>query len=106
MPVHGVDAVQDGNLEPRVRGVPLQPVVEIGPRLQAVALLGVGGAAAQNGADEVGFDVRQILDVLLIGLGHLPDFFRQRHSRQQRFHLGVKRRQRPGLRRGGNSRAK
>ena len=106
VPVHRVDAVQDRNLEPRAPGVLLEPVVEIGPRLKAVAFLGVGRAAAQNGADEIAFDIRRILDVLLIGLGHLPDLFRQRHSRQQWFHLGVKRRQRLRLRRGGNSRAK
>jgi len=40
VPVHRVDAVQDRNLKPRVGGVPLKPVVEIGPRLQAVAFLG------------------------------------------------------------------
>ena len=106
VPVHRVDAVQDRDLEPRVGGVPLEPVVEIGPRLQAVAFLGVGGTAAQNGAHETGFDIRQVLDGFLIGLGHLADLLCQRHARQQWFHLGVERGKRLRLGSGGNGRAK
>ncbi len=52
VPVHGVDAVEQRDLQARVPGVLLQAVVEVGPGLEAVAFLGVGTAAAENRAEE------------------------------------------------------
>ena len=89
VPVHGVDAVEDRNLEPRVLRARLQAVVEIGPRLQAVAFLGVAAAAAEQRADKVVLDVGRILQFVLLGLRHLADLFLQGHPRQQRLGLGI-----------------
>ena len=89
VPVHGVDAVEDGNLEPRLLRARLQAVVEVGPGLQAVAFLGVGTAAAEQRADKVILDVGRVLQLVLLGLRHLADLFLQRHPRQQGFGLGI-----------------
>ena len=51
--VDGVDAIQNGDAEPRIGGARLQAVVKIGPGFEAVAFLGVRIAAAQQRAHEV-----------------------------------------------------
>src|SRR5471030_3563557 len=89
MAMHGVDAEENRDLEPGEAAMPLQPVVEIGPGLQAVALLGIGPAAAKNRPDEVALYVRDVFDELLIGLRHLADLFLQRHLCQKRLDLRV-----------------
>ena len=48
MAVYGVDAVEQGNLQPRERGVLLQAVVKIGPGLEAVTLFRIGRTAAED----------------------------------------------------------
>ncbi len=89
VPVYGVDAVEDRDLEPGVPRTRLQTVVEIGPGLQAVAFLGVGTAAAEQRTDEVLLDVGRVLEFVLLGLSHLADLLLERHLRQEGFSLGI-----------------
>ena len=88
--VDRVDAVDDRNAKPRLEGVLLALVVDIGPGFEAVALLRIGAAAAENRADEILFDVAEVvLDVLQLGLGHLADFFVERHLRDDWLDQGI-----------------
>jgi hypothetical protein len=73
--MHGVDAVEQRNAEPSLGRMVLNAGGEIRPCFAAVSGLRVGIAAAQDGAEEVGFNVRWILQKHLVGLGHLADFF-------------------------------
>ena len=86
MAVDGVDAVDDGNGEARLERVLLALVVDVGPSFEAIAFLGIGAAAAENRADEILFDVAEVvLDVLELRLGHLADLFVERHLGDDRF---------------------
>ena len=77
MAVHRVDAVKQRDFEPAETGVLLEAVVEVGPGFEAVALFGIGSAAAQNRAQEVTFDIGGMFDAGAIGLRDFPDFFRR-----------------------------
>ena len=87
--VHGVDAVEERNAQTRFFGVLLQAVVQIGPGLQAVAFLGIGIAAAEEGAEREVLDIGRIFERVLLGLGHLADLLVERHLREEGFDLSV-----------------
>ena len=86
--VDGVDAVEERDLQPRLQRVGLDTVIEVGPVLHAVGL-GVGVAAGEERAEEVGLDVLAVADLVLLGLDHLADLLLERHPGQQRLGLGV-----------------
>jgi hypothetical protein len=48
VPVYGVDTVENRNVQARVGGEALQPIIVIGPGFHAGAFFGIGIAAVQN----------------------------------------------------------
>jgi hypothetical protein len=91
--VKAVHAVQQRDGQSRLYRMLLVAVVEVGPGLERVAGLGVRVAAAEHRPEKVLLDIAIRLEERLVGLGHLPDFFIERHFRQQRIDLRIERRQ-------------
>ena len=94
--VHGVDAVEQRDLQARLDRLRLVHLVHRRPVLDAVRSR-IRAAAAQHRSDEERRDVGRVLDVLVIGLRHLPDLLFERHLRDDGRDLGIERLQ-PGLR--------
>ena len=84
--------------QPRVLRARLKTVVVIGPVFQTIAGLRIAAAAAEHSAEEKIFDFADILERSLISLDHLAHLLFQRHLRQQRLSLRVKRPKTPRLR--------
>ena len=81
--VHGVDAVEDGDVQPCGQRRPLIAVDHVRPRRR-----GVGrrhrAAARQQASEIVRGDLRRVgVHAGALGLGHLTDLLGQRHPRQQ-----------------------
>ncbi len=55
--------------------------------MRSLPVFGIGIAAAEDGAEAVVGDVVGVLDEELVGLGHLPDFFVERHLFQDGYRL-------------------
>ena len=81
--VHGVDAVEDRDVQARGQRGPLVAVDHVRPRLGRVR--GRHRAAAgQHAAELVAGDLRRVgVDVRALGLRHLADLLGERHARQQ-----------------------
>ena len=90
--VHGVDAVEERDLQARLEGMGLDVLVHRAPVLDGVGLR-IRIAAAQHRPEEVLLDVGPVLDEQLIGLGHLADLLVERHLREKGLGLGVERQQ-------------
>ena len=101
MPVHGVNAVKQGNPRPRFERSRLVTVIEIGPRLQVITGLRVGIAAAQKRSEVVSFNVVKAFQKHLVRLCHLPHFFFERQRGEKSSNLGIERREARCFRRGG-----
>src|SRR5205085_9600743 len=89
MPMHGINAVEDGDAEARPYGQRLIMVVQVCPRWQTVARLRVGAAAAQERAEMVRVYVLHVMERVLLGLCHLPDLLFERHACEHLAHLRV-----------------
>ncbi len=102
MPVNAIHAVENGDAKARLLAQRDEAIDGIGPGDEAVAFLRVRIAATQHGAEEQPLDVVLVLEIVELGLGHLPELFIERHARDERFHEGVEggERERPALARG------
>src|SRR6185437_11959673 len=78
--MNGVDAVKQRDAESRLLRARLKAVVVIGPIDEAVAGFRIGTAAAQDGAEKIGFNVARIFKTRRISLDHLAHFFFERHA--------------------------
>lgn len=85
--MHGINSVKQRNFQPRLQGQRLITVDHVQPVLRRVSRVGIRAAAAQQRAQSVLGDIRNIsADGLDVGLRHLADFFVERHLRQQMVH--------------------
>ena len=89
MAVDGINAVKQGNLQPRLQRLRLKTIGKIQPVLRRVAAGGIGRAAAQDGAEKIFFNVSLVFQRAGIHLHHLADFFVERHLREQGVGFGV-----------------
>ena len=87
--MHGVDAVEDRDLEPRAQGRVLVGLVVGGPGLDAVARGRILAAPVQDRAEEVARDVARLLQLGGVGLRHLADLLVERHPREEGVHARV-----------------
>ena len=79
MAVHRVNPVKQWNAQPALQGFGLVTVIDLGPILERVAVLGVRVAAVQERPEVILPDVTGFLEVLLVRLRHLADLFFQGH---------------------------
>ncbi len=87
--VDRVNAIDERDFQTRVCGARLITVIHVRPGDEIVAGFGIGIAAAEDGAEAVVGDVVGVLDEELVGLGHLADFFVERHLFEDGESLGV-----------------
>jgi hypothetical protein len=87
VPVDRVDAVEQRDLEPRLRRLRVVAVDHLAPVGERVGLLGVGVASRQQRAQVIGRDVGRGGEEHLVGLGHLADLLVERHLRDERVDL-------------------
>ncbi len=89
VPMHRVDPVDQGDLEPALECPRLELVVGLGPALGS-DVVGVGITSAEHRAQRVARNVGLVVNGLEIGLGHLADLLVQSHGLEQ--FLGFRRR--------------
>ena len=102
VPVHRVDPIEQRDREARIERRFLIAIDQVGPGFQAVALFGIGIAAAQHGAQKIFGDVLIGFEEELVGLSHLADLFVECHFGEQGIRLRIEGREltRAGLRAG------